>query len=153
MGLPCSHKLDRYPSTGTEHLTVTKEDIDPWRIIPNPSRVVIEAEQRIQKPNTIRRARSKRITNSHSSNTGISGIRREDTWPERVAPDHEATPPANMPVSAAQIARRYGQPPPPINNARGRLTIPFGVAYCKCKAGCGTRSCPCRKAGKICGIY
>ncbi|RKF81190.1 hypothetical protein GcM3_038036, partial [Golovinomyces cichoracearum] len=50
MGLPCSQKLDRYLSTGTEHLTVTKEDFDPWRIIPNPSRVVIEAEQRIQEP-------------------------------------------------------------------------------------------------------
>ncbi|RKF65896.1 hypothetical protein GcM3_115029, partial [Golovinomyces cichoracearum] len=58
-----------------------------------------------------------------------------------------------MPVSAAQIARRYGQPPPPINNARGSLTVSFGVAHCKCKAGCGTRSCPYRKAGKIYRIY
>ncbi|RKF81930.1 hypothetical protein GcC1_020024 [Golovinomyces cichoracearum] len=132
---------------------MTKEDFDPWRITPNPSRLVIEAEQRIQEPNIISRARSKRITNSHSSNTGISGTRREATWSDRVAPDHEATPPANMPVSAGQIARRYGHPPPPINIARGRLTVPFGVAHCKCKAGCGTRLCPCRKAGKICRIY
>ncbi|RKF63149.1 hypothetical protein GcM3_141010 [Golovinomyces cichoracearum] len=153
MGLPCSHKLVQYLSTGTEHLTVTKEDFDPWRIIPNPSRVVIEAEQRIQEPNTIRRARSKRISNSHSSFTGISGTRPEVTWSERVVPDHEATPPANMPVSAALIGRRYGQPPPPIKNARGSLTAPFDVAHCKCKTGCGTRSCPCRKAGKICRIY
>ncbi|RKF53565.1 hypothetical protein GcM3_217020 [Golovinomyces cichoracearum] len=153
MGLPCSHELDLYLSTGTEYLTVTKEDFYPWKIIPNPSRVVIEAEQRIQEPNTIRRARSKIITNSHSSNTGISGTRREATCSERVAPDHEAMPHANMPVSAAQIARRYGQPPPPMNNARGSLTVPFDVAHCKCKAGCGTRSFSCRKAGKICRIY
>ncbi|RKF83463.1 hypothetical protein GcC1_002030 [Golovinomyces cichoracearum] len=153
MGLPFSHKLDRYLSTGTEHLSVIKEHFDPCGIIPNPSCVVIEAEQRIQEPNTITRARSKRISNSHSSNTGISGTRREATWSERVAPDHEAMPPANMPVSAALIARRYGQLPPPTNNARRRLTVPFGVAHCKCKAGCGTRSCPYRKAGKICRIY
>ncbi|RKF64748.1 hypothetical protein GcC1_129025 [Golovinomyces cichoracearum] len=62
-------------------------------------------------------------------------------------------PSANMPVSAAQIARRYGQLPPPKNNARGSLTIPFVVTNRRFKAGCGNRLCPCRKAGKICGIY
>ncbi|KAI1005714.1 hypothetical protein K3495_g2510 [Podosphaera aphanis] len=56
-------------------------------------------------------------------------------------------------VSLIQSARRNGIPPP---RKRTRLMKPIpppGIRPCNCNKRCLTRSCRCRKEGRLCSIY
>lgn len=156
-GIPCAHKIMPFLSSQGSLAPPRLEanHFDPHWIIPGGQMPEVVTGERIYEPRIRHERRKQRI--SHQRGHGGDGTIRDATRPERLDPNHRATPPPGSEL-ATQLARRN-------ENTNSRLAWPLehrryhtnkapgGSVRCGCSKGCIAGKCRCRKAKKACSRY